>query len=85
MGIRKHEGEQNTRHRDTGLTVSLRLYRYSCGVEYSGVRFPKATMVASSVITNRVQWNLRPLLANGAFGKRTPGVLFFNRLIENDF
>ncbi len=21
MGIRKHEGEQNTRHRDTGLTV----------------------------------------------------------------
>ncbi len=23
----------------------------------SGVRFPKTTMVASSVITNRVQWN----------------------------
>ncbi len=27
---------------------------------WSGVRFPKATMVASSVITNRVQWDLPP-------------------------
>ncbi len=28
-------------------------------LECFGVRFPKATIVASSVITNRVQWNLR--------------------------
>ncbi len=36
------------------------------------VHFPKAT-ITSSVITNRVQWNLPPQLANDAFGKNTPG------------
>ncbi len=36
----------------------------------TGVQFPKA----SSVVTNRVQWNLPPKLANNAFGKHIPDV-----------
>ncbi len=40
-------------------------------VSQPGVRFPKATMVASSVVTNRVQWKQRPL-ANDGFDKHTP-------------
>lgn len=49
------------------LFLLLNLASWCCGVS-----FPKPTMVASSVITNRDQWNLWPYLANNVFLGNVP-------------